>query len=65
LLKTRKKIPAFPLGSSIGLNPCLLIYRYNSHRTLWYLGGPLSVVGTEYLANVGNANFYRLLVPGC
>jgi len=27
-LKTRKKIPAFPLGSIIGLNPWLRIYRY-------------------------------------
>jgi len=28
LLKTRKKIPAFPLGSIIGLNHRLRIYRY-------------------------------------
>jgi len=28
LLKTRKKILVFPLGSIIGLNPCLCIYRY-------------------------------------
>jgi len=64
LLKTRKKNSRVPVMLYYWPKS-LPTYLPLFNTTFRYLGGLLSVVGTQYPATFGNVNFYHLLVPGC